>query len=45
MNTGKFLQTLHKARQIFPAKFKGKTKTKSNHFRNFNTKTSSTPIT
>jgi len=32
VNTGKFLQTLHKARQRFPAKFSGKTYSKPNYY-------------
>jgi len=32
MNTGKFLQTPHKVRQRFPAKFTGKTNAKPNHY-------------
>jgi len=32
MNTGKFLQTLRRARQKFSAKFAGKTNIKPNHY-------------
>jgi len=35
MNTGDFLQTLHRARQRFPAKFAGKTDIKPNHYAKF----------
>ena len=44
MNTGNFYKPIHRARQRFPAKFSGKPNTKTNHIRNFDTKTSSTPI-
>jgi len=42
MNTGKFLQTLRRARQRFPPNLSGKLTLNLTTIRNFNTKTSST---